>query len=131
MADTEGSMESTGRSPPPAPARRGGVRWRGWSMPSSARCRTQCMRDVEAHAETEEEADAVVRARWRHEKLYDKAMILCCVMASEEERATMAEPISWRPVLDPKVSMEDHVRILRAQVDAHASPMPQPSPVAP
>jgi hypothetical protein len=108
MAVEEGSMESIGRSPPQG-FRRGGVRWRGRPVPAGARCRTQRMRDVEAQAETKAE----VRARWRHEKLYNKAMILYCILASEEERAAMVEPIGWRPVLDPNVSMEDHVRISR------------------
>jgi hypothetical protein len=55
------------------------------------------MRDVEAQAHVEtaaqEETKVEVRARWRHEKLYNKAMIHC-ILASEEERAAMAEPIS-------------------------------------
>jgi hypothetical protein len=55
------------------------------------------MRDVEAQAHVEtaaqEETKVEVRARWRHEKLYNKAMIMCCILASEEERAAMAEPI--------------------------------------
>jgi hypothetical protein len=70
------------------------------------------MRDVEAQEKMEAEVDVVVRARWRHEKFYNKAMILYCVLTSEEERAAMAEPIGWRPVLDPNVSMEGHVHIL-------------------
>jgi hypothetical protein len=82
------------------------------------------MRDVEAQAHVEtaaqEETKVEVRARWRHEKLYNKAMIMYCILALEEERAAMAEPIGCRPVLDPNVSMEDHMRILQAQ----APPLP-------
>jgi hypothetical protein len=43
-------------------------------------------------------AEAVVRAveeeaRWCHDKLYKKAMMLYCKLVSEEERVAMAEPI--------------------------------------
>jgi hypothetical protein len=68
------------------------------------------MRDVEVQAQAETEVGVWVR--WRHETLYNKAMILYCILASEEERVAMAEPIGWRPVLDPNVSMEGHVHIL-------------------
>jgi hypothetical protein len=48
----------------------------------------------------------------RQEKLYHKAMLFYYLQASEEERVCMEEPIGWRPVLDPNVPMEVHVRIL-------------------
>jgi hypothetical protein len=62
-------------------------------------------------------------ARWRHKKLYKKAMLMYCVLSSEEERAAMVEPISWQPVLDTNVSMEEHVHVL--QVCMHER-FPQP-----
>jgi hypothetical protein len=62
-------------------------------------------------------ATIVQEARWRHEKLYNKAMLLYYVLASEEERAALAEPIGWRPMLDTDVTMEEHVRILQARVN--------------
>jgi hypothetical protein len=72
--------------------------------------------------DVEAEEVAVVRvieeeARWHHENLYNKAMTLYCVLASEKERAAMVKPIGWRPVLDTDVTMEEHVRILQAQVN--------------
>jgi hypothetical protein len=78
-------------------------------VPSAARSRA--LRDAEA------EVAAIIReARWCHEKLYKKDMLLSCVLASEEERAAMAEPIGWWPVLDTDVTMEEHVRVLQARV---------------
>jgi hypothetical protein len=93
------------------------------------------VRDAEA------ELAAIVRAteqeaRWRHEKLYNKAMFLYCVLASEEERAAMAEPIGWRHVLDTGVTMEEHVCILQVRVNERflqqwpESSVPPPSPPA-
>jgi hypothetical protein len=49
MAESEGSMESTSTV---APARRGGVQWRGRPVPSVARCRGQRERDAEAEVAT-------------------------------------------------------------------------------
>jgi hypothetical protein len=43
---------------------------------------------------------------------FDGGYVLYCILASEEERAAMAEPIGWRHVLDPNVSMEENVCIL-------------------
>jgi hypothetical protein len=73
----------------------------------------QCCSQSHAQRDVEAEVAAIVReARWRHEKLYNKAMLLYCVLASEEDRAAMAEPIGWQPVLDTDVSMEEHMHIL-------------------
>jgi hypothetical protein len=47
MADSKGSLESTGRSAPPA--RGGGVRRRGRPVPAATRYRTQ--RELDADAE--------------------------------------------------------------------------------
>jgi hypothetical protein len=100
-------------------------------VPSAARYRAQRERDAEA------ESAAIVReARWRHEKLYNKAILLYCMLASEEERAAMAEPIGWQPVLDTDVTMEEHVHILQARVSEifpqqwPERPMEPPSPPA-
>jgi hypothetical protein len=72
--------------------------------------------------DTEVEAAAIVRAmeheaRWHHKKMYNRVMMLYCVLASEEKRAAMAEPIGWRPVMDTDVTMEEHMRILQARVN--------------
>jgi hypothetical protein len=56
-------------------------------------------------------------ARWRHKKMYNRVMMLYCVLASEEKRAAMAEPIGWRPVMDTDVTMEEHMCILQARVN--------------
>jgi hypothetical protein len=89
MADMEGSLESMGRSAPPAGG--GGVRWRGGPGPAAARCRTQRELDSEA------EAAAIARAweleKERQEKLFHKAMLFYYLQASEEESVRMEEPI--------------------------------------
>jgi hypothetical protein len=63
----------------------------------------------------------------RQEKLYHKAMLFYYLQASEEERVCMEEPIGWRPVLDPNVPMEVHVRILQARVNERFPTPPPPS----
>ena len=111
---SEDSLESTARSRSLQPTRSGGARSRGSA-------RSQPPRDSEVNLIEEE-------ARLRHEALYNKAMRLYAVLASLEERARMAEPIGWRPVLDPNVSMEDHVRRLQARVNREVWHLPPPSP---
>jgi hypothetical protein len=49
---------------------------------------------------------------WRHNKLYNKLMILHCVLASEEDRAAIAERNGWRHALPTNVSLEEQIHIL-------------------
>ena len=111
-------MESTGRSPTPG---RGGPRWRGRRVPPPP-CRslqdaTEWVRDAE-----ESIAEEVARQRqeemWRNQELYDKVMLLHLVLASPEDRARMAEPIGWRPLLPTNISLEMQVSILEARLEA-------------
>jgi hypothetical protein len=51
-------------------------------------------------------------------------MLFYYLQASEEERVRMEEPIGWRPVLDPNVPMEEHVRILQAWVNERFPTLP-------
>uniref|UniRef100_A0ACD5UJQ2 Uncharacterized protein n=1 Tax=Avena sativa TaxID=4498 RepID=A0ACD5UJQ2_AVESA len=69
-------------------------------------------------------------ARLRHEALYNKAMRLYVVLASPEERARMADPIGWRPVLNPNVNMEEHVCRLQKRVNAELIEEAAPAPTS-
>jgi hypothetical protein len=72
-------------------------------------------RELDAEAEAAAIARASELEKELHEKLYHKAMLFYYLQAFKEERVRMEEPIGWRPVLDPNVPMEEHVRILQAR----------------
>jgi hypothetical protein len=66
----------------------------------------------------EEERAAEEQARWRYDKLHPKFMILYLYLVSEEERAAMAKPNGWWPPIPTNVSLEEHIHIMQARVDA-------------
>jgi chaperonin cofactor prefoldin len=67
-------------------------------------------------AEAEEEAMEVDRLERKKERLYNEVMKLRHLLASEEEKAAMAEPNGWRPLLPIDVSLEVQIRMLEEQV---------------
>jgi hypothetical protein len=74
------------------------------------------------------ERRAAEERRWRYDKLYHKFMLMYCCLASDEERAAMAEPNGWRPPIPINVSLEEQVRIMEDQVDSLRQPPPPPPP---
>jgi hypothetical protein len=83
----------------------------------------------EGHGSNAATEERVAEERqWRYDKLYQKYMLLYCFLASEEERAAMAEPNGWRPTIPSNVSLEEQIRVMEAQVDSLRQPPPPPPP---
>jgi hypothetical protein len=68
--------------------------------------------------------DAVIRvweeeaSQARNQKLYNKVMVLHCVLASPEEMEAMAVPNGWRRLLPINMSQEMQICILQGRIDA-------------
>jgi hypothetical protein len=54
----------------------------------------------------------------QNQKLYDRVMLLHYILASEEDKVRMVEPIGWHPLLATNMSLQMQVEILQGRVDA-------------
>jgi hypothetical protein len=76
-------------------------------------------------AATEERVAEETR-QWRYEKLVQKYMLIYCCLASEEERAAMAEPNCWRPAIPS--NLEEQIGAMEARLASLRQPPPPPPP---